>query len=103
MLGTSRPHNRSAELEESALRWILLQKQVNFKLKAHKRETNVFNLWLNPDNHKGLSLPSNGTAAVLHHEGRGRWVARSLWDGKEIAVAQSKTEIIRKTIQKVWN
>jgi hypothetical protein len=102
MLGTSRPHNRNTEQEEISLRLVMHQRQVNYKLKP-SRDANTFNLWLNPDNHKGLSLPSNGTAAVIHHEGRCRWVARSLWDGRELAVAQSQTEIVRRTIQKVWN
>lgn len=57
-------------------------------------------LQLAPSAH-GLTLPFE-TVAKLDHIRRGKWVSLSLWDEKVIASGISQRDVIRATIEAVW-
>lgn len=94
MLGTSRPRNYGLEDQQIALAITLKQHSVAYDVRGG-------DLWL--AGHRGeITLPFEHVAS-LANVSRGRWEARSLWDGRVLAEGVSQRDVVRATIQEVWN
>lgn len=76
-LGTSRPRNWGKESQQIALE--ILMKRKN-----------------------GITLPFIKSVASMVNTRRGRWESRHPFDDRVLATGVSERDVIRKTIQAVW-
>ena len=49
-----------------------------------------------------VTLPFNQSCAKLVNVKRGRWEACSPWDGRLLATGVSERDVVRATIERVW-
>lgn len=98
-LGTNRTRNWGREAQEIALALLLKHRRVAYQVKP--RGT-LLELWLTPS-HNGLTLPFTETVASLVNVRRGLWHAESPFDGRVLAKGISQRDVVRATIQTVWN
>lgn len=97
-LGTSRPRNWGIEAQSAALGLLMSQRNVGYNVRTIKNGRTFLQLYKQRDN---MKLPVEWECE-LENVGRGRWISTSSNDGAEIAQGCSQRDVIRATIQKVW-
>lgn len=105
-LGTNRTRNWGKEAQQTALALTLASKRVAYQLTVPRtrRAPNAGvrkELWLAASAH-GITLPFTHTVASLVNVRRGLWHAESIYDGRLLATGVSERDVIRTTIEKVW-
>lgn len=93
-LGTSRPRNWGKESQQIALEILMKRRNVAFKVVKGV-------LFLTPSKN-GISLPFIESVASMVNTRRGRWESRHPFDDRVLATGVSERDVIRKTIQAVW-
>lgn len=96
-LGTNRTRNWGKEAQQAALSLAMQHRKVAYKVE-HAKTGEVFLMLA--ASHNGL--PSFATVASLHHACRERWEARNPFNDRALATGISERDVIRKTIQAVW-
>lgn len=98
-LGTHRTRNWGKEAQDCALALLLARRRVVYQIKPRGR---LLELWLAPS-HEGVTLPFVETVASLVHVRRGFWRSEHPINGNVLATGISQRDVIRATIQTVWN
>ena len=92
-LGTSHTRNGGKDAQGAMLTVVMRDRQVAYRVRG-----NV--LYLAGSNGE-ITLPFS-PVAMLENVQRGRWEARHPFDGRLLATGISRRDVIRATIQKVW-
>jgi hypothetical protein len=98
-LGNSRPRNWGKDFQMIALHDVLKRRRVAYQI---KKSGKLLELWLTPS-HNGVTLPFVQSFARLVNVRRGFWRAESIEDGGILATGVSERDIVRATIQGIWN
>ena len=104
-LGNGRPRNWGKDFQQIALTSILKKRNVAYQTRPVRtsRKEKMLDLWLTPSRN-GLTLPFYlGSCATLTNTRRGRWEATHPVDGRILATGISLRDVVRATIQEVWN
>lgn len=97
-LGTPRPRNWGKETQAAALAIAMQRGKVAYQVRTSKHGKT---LWL-AGSDKGVTLPFIESCANLINTRRGRWEARHPFDDRLLAAGCSERDVIRATIQAVW-
>lgn len=102
-LGTNRTRNWGKDTQMAALSLLLHSRKVAYKTQEVESRDGLphKSLWLAPSA-KGVTLPFIESAADLVNTVRGRWEARHPFDGRLLASGISERDVIRATIERVW-
>lgn len=92
-LGTSRPRNWGIEQQSAALAIACKRGRVAYEVRRCE-------LWLHPSDN-GIAL-RGWSVARLENVRRGKWEAHSIQDGRVLATGVSQRDVIRATIEAVW-
>ena len=92
-LGTSHTRNWGKDAQGAMLTVVMRDRQVTYRVRG-----NV--LYLAGSNGE-ITLPFS-SVAMLENVQRGRWEAYHPFDGRLLAKGISRRDVIRATIQKVW-
>lgn len=105
-LGTNKARNWGREAQQIALALVMASKHVAYRVTTRNLPHLVatgrqHELWLTPSR-GGLTLPFTETVATLVHVRRGLWRAESTRTGAVLGTGISITDVIRNTIEQVW-
>lgn len=105
-LGTNRTRNWGREAQMTALALTLRSKRVAYKVITRNlphliRTGRQRTLWL-AASANGVTLPFTESVATLVNKRRGHWVAESILTGELLAQGVSLKDVIRNTVEKVW-
>lgn len=93
-LGTTRTRNWGKEDQTMALSMALHRRGAAYQVRSG---------YLYLAARKGdVTLPFNQSCAQLLNVQRGRWEACNPWDGRLLAIGVSERDVIRATIERVW-
>ena len=92
-LGTSHTRNWGKDAQGAMLAVVMRDKQVAYRVRGNM-------LYLAGSNGE-ITLPFS-SVAMLENVSRGRWEAYHPFDGRLLAKGISQRDVIRATIQKVW-
>lgn len=103
-LGTNKTRNWGKDAQLAALNLALCSRKVAYRTLPVKSHDGLIRkaLWLTPSA-KGVTLPFIESVADLVNIDRGRWEAHHPFDGRLLAIGVSERDVIRATIEKVWN
>ena len=93
-LGTNHARNWGRDAQGAALQVIMMDRQVAYRVRGNM-------LYLAGSNEE-ITLPFS-SVAMLENVSRGRWESHHPFDGRLLATGVSRRDVIRATIQKVWN
>ena len=100
-VGLVRARNWGKDDQAVALALALEQKGVAFMVTNTKRDR-CLRLWL-AASRGGLTLPFTECFAEFFNVRRGRWESRHVFDDRLLATGVSKRDVIRASIQAVWD
>ncbi len=92
-LGSRFTRNWGREAQGAMLEMVMRDRQVAYRVRGSM-------LYLAGSNEE-ITLPFS-SVAMLENVQRGRWEARHPFDGRLLATGISRRDVIRATIQKVW-
>lgn len=101
-LGTNRTRNWGKEAQECALALLLKRARVAYKVASAGTGARLREVLFLAPSHNGVTLPFIDAPAELFHVRRGRWEARHPFDGRVLATGISLRDVVRATIQVVW-
>ena len=93
-LGTNHARNWGRDAQEAMLALVMHDRQVAYRVRGNL-------LYLAGSNDE-ITLPFS-SVAMLENTTRGRWESRHVFDGRLLATGISRRDVIRATIQAVWN